>query len=69
MTSVATPERESVLGRNMAKIDEALGPFNRWVTGVNLGHEPSPEECLLWYIDHDGPQDYTARHPESKEAS
>ena len=31
---------------------EALSDFNRWVTGVALGHPPSDEECFRHYIQH-----------------
>ena len=58
-----TPEERLVQKRNLDQIDRALSPFNRWVAGVNLGHKPDTTECVLWYIDHGGPEDYNKEHP------
>jgi hypothetical protein len=49
--------------RKEEQLTEALGPFNRWIAGVNLGHDPSPRECVWWWLEHDGPLDFEKRHP------
>ncbi len=49
--------------RKLLQIAEALGSFNRWIAGVNLGHNPTDRECIWWYIEHGGSDDFAKRHP------
>lgn len=53
-----TPEEEQLLERNLAQIKDALSsPENRYYAAEALGHDPTEEELLLWFIEHGG-----ARH-------
>lgn len=44
------------------ELGDALGPFNRWVTGVALKRPPTDEECLWHYIEHGGPEQFSSTH-------
>lgn len=44
-----------------AQIKEMLGEFNRWITGVKVGHLPSDEECAYHYIRDGGAEDFSKR--------
>ena len=47
---------------------EVNSPFNAWVTGEEVGHEPTWEEKLMHFIMRGGLADYRKRffqkHPE-----
>ena len=58
-----TPVGLLVRERKKAQINEALSPFNRWVAGINLGHEPNVRECVWWYMEHGGAINYAEQHP------
>jgi hypothetical protein len=49
--------------RNEAQLQEALGAYNEWIAGVNLGKPPTKTELITWYFEHGGPQDFARRHP------
>jgi len=48
--------------RNQAQIAEALGEFNKYVAGLALGHDPTPDEAVFHYVVHGGPEDWERRH-------
>lgn len=56
------PVELEILRLNILKAREAITGFNRWVAGVNLGHDPTNTECLRWYVDHGGPQNFAQRY-------
>ena len=35
---------------------------NPWYAGIGLDHSPTREECLQWYKDHGGYEDFASRH-------
>ena len=51
---------------------EIMSPFNRWVTGQEIGHEPAPRECAEHYMEHGGVEEhrrhYRIRPPDIVEA-
>lgn len=60
----AAPRSEELPLRTYLALElgEALGPFNRWVTGVTLNRPPTDEECLWHYIEHGGPEHFCVNH-------
>ena len=44
------------------QIDEILGDYNMWVTGINIRRPPTPEEAAMNYILNGGPQNFAARY-------
>ena len=40
---------------------EVHSPFNAWVTGIAVGHLPTPDEELVHSITHGGLNDYRKR--------
>ena len=44
------------------QLNEMLGSFNRWVTGVALNHPPSDSEAVKHYIQNGGAEDFARRH-------
>lgn len=44
-------------------IGEMFSDFNRWVTGVEVGHNPSRNECAEHYIRCGGRDNFRSRHP------
>lgn len=57
------------LQRKVDQVKEALSPRNRWIAGINLGHEPTEAEAVLWYIEHGGAEAYAETHPDSEDFS
>ena len=43
-------------------VEEILSPFNRWVTGQEIGHEPNHNECVLHFIDYGGVERFRQEH-------
>ena len=41
-----------------AQLLQATTGFNRWVTGVAVGHDPTNDECLKHYDEHKGSKQF-----------
>lgn len=54
---------------NRRQITEALGSDNRWFAGQHLGHEPTDEEAMWWYINNGGAEGHRRRVRERAEAA
>lgn len=63
----STPRTLSLKEWNRRQIAEAMEAFNRWVAGVNLKHEPTQNEILLWYIEHGGAAGFAERERQAGE--
>jgi len=44
------------------EVAEILGPFNTWVTGVAVGHEPTSHECFRHWLRHGGLKRFRRTH-------
>ena len=44
-----------------AEIKEILSPFNRWITGIKVDHQPSDEECAYYYIRDGGADNFAIK--------
>lgn len=44
------------------EVSEILGPFNQWVTGEEVGHEPSPLDCFRHWVRHGGLKRFRRGH-------
>ncbi len=65
LTESSIRQNESlVVRKKRAQLEAAQTPFNRWVAGVNLGHDPSEREALWWFTEHDGAAEFARQHPE-----
>lgn len=45
-----------------AQLREALADDNRYYAGLKLGHQPSAEEAVLYYINNGGADDFRHRN-------
>ncbi|HCB35082.1 MAG: hypothetical protein A2W52_03595 [Candidatus Taylorbacteria bacterium RIFCSPHIGHO2_02_49_25] len=44
------------------EVAEILGPFNKWVTGEEVGHSPSSEECFEHWRKNGGRKRFCRTH-------
>ncbi|TSC67724.1 MAG: hypothetical protein G01um101472_333 [Parcubacteria group bacterium Gr01-1014_72] len=51
--------REQLVIHNEFVIAEALSPFNKWVTGEEVHHDPTPFECVEHFIQNGGLDEVT----------
>ncbi|MFW5853229.1 MAG: hypothetical protein ACOCU8_01140 [Patescibacteria group bacterium] len=56
--------KEALKQRNLAQIQEALSPENRWFAGQFLGHKPTDSEAVSYYISHGGAEGFARRMAE-----
>jgi hypothetical protein len=56
--------KEELRQRNLAQIQEALSPENRWFAGQFFGHEPSDTEAMNYYIAYGGAEGFARRMAE-----
>lgn len=65
--SMLSPEERAridaeLLRRNKAQRDEALGAVNRWFAAVNLGKNPNDRDCMEWYAEHGGAENFATHY-------
>ncbi len=48
------------------QIEEIKSPFNLWVTGEEVGHEPTISEAAIHYIKCGGASDFARRRQSSQ---
>lgn len=41
---------------------EMLDDFNKWVTGVEVKHDPTKDECARHYIEHGGAEHFASEY-------
>lgn len=51
-----------------AQLEEALSDYNRWLTGEKVGHPPSIDECLYFYVFGGGSADFEKRWKKNHKA-
>lgn len=42
--------------------EEIIGTFNRWVTKLDVGHDPTDEECAQHYLTHGGVDNFRKKY-------
>lgn len=47
---------------NLEQMEQIRGPFNRWVTGKKVGHDPTISECVENYFTNGGPEAFAKAH-------
>jgi len=56
-----SPSHDDLAKNNREQLEEALGPDNRWFAGLCLGHCPSDDEAVWYYISHGGAEGHRKR--------
>jgi len=51
--------------RNRAQVIDALGDLNKYYAGLKLGHSPSRQEAIDYFMTHGGPEAWYKRHRNS----
>ena len=49
-----------------AQLAEMLGDTNRWFAGEALGHKPTAEECIMYYVMVGAAKEFRKRWEERK---
>lgn len=56
------PDHENLRIYLEKQTQEALGDKNRYFTAQALQREPTDEECIRYYIEHGGAENFAQRH-------
>lgn len=44
------------------QLKEVFGPYNKYMAGIELNHDPTLEECLAHFYNHEGPEAYAKKN-------
>ena len=57
-----TSEDPVLLVQNLEQWELSQSDFNRWVAGIDLGHEPSSLEAFIHFVRNGGAEDFRRQH-------